>query len=410
MICCLQEIDMNRPAFNIGNFIDTRLLAVWLTGFCPFLVMYVTQPLLPTFRQVFHATTAQVSLTVSATTIAVTLVAPLIGLFADSWGRKCVIVPAIFALSMPMFFAATASDLQTLVEWRFAQGLFIPGIFTVALAYISEEWSRNQVGSAMAAYVSGNVSGSVSGRVLAGFLAVHLNWHWAFVALGSLLVVGGFLTWWWLPRSQHFLRQQNPLTSLRTMAQHLQNPRLLAVYAVGFNTLFVFISAFTYITFYLAAAPFHLDSIALGLLFLVNLPGAVVTAKLGRWIDRVGQRKAVITAVGVSCLGILLTLLPMLTAVLIGLMFCSIGVFLSQSAASSYVGVVATGVRSSAAGLYVGFYYLGGTVGAVVPGFAWTVGGWAACVILIVVMQVLTVSIVLRFWRGHSAKPQKMAP
>jgi predicted MFS family arabinose efflux permease len=400
---------MNRQTFNLGNLIDTRLLAVWLTGFCPFLVMYVTQPLLPTFRQVFHATAAQVSLTVSATTIAVTLVAPLIGAFADSWGRKCVIVPAIFALSIPMFFAATAMDLQTLVEWRFAQGLFIPGIFTVALAYISEEWSRNQVGSAMAAYVSGNVFGSASGRVLAGFLAVHLNWHWAFVALGSLLVVGGFLTWGWLPRSKRFLRHINPLTSLRSMVQHLQNPHLLAVYAVGFNTLFVFVSAFTYITFYLTAAPFHLNGTALGLLFLVNLPGAVVTAKMGRWIDRVGQRKVVV-AVGVSGLGILLTLLPMPTTVLIGLMLCSIGVFLSQSAASSYVGVVATGARSSAAGLYVSFYYLGGTVGAVVPGFAWAVGGWTACAILIVVMQVLTVSIVLRFWRGYSAKSQDLAP
>lgn len=396
--------------FNLRDSIDTRLLAVWLTGFCPFLVMYVTQPLLPTFRQVFHATAAQVSLTVSATTVAVTLVAPLIGSFADRWGRKCVIVPAIFALSIPMFFTATATDLQTLVEWRFAQGLFIPGIFTVALAYISEEWSHNQVGAAMAAYVSGNVFGSVFGRVLAGFLAVHLNWHWAFIALGGLLVLGGCLTWRWLPRSKHFLRQPSSLTSLRTMLQHLQNPQLLAVYAVGFNTLFVFISAFTYITFYLAATPFHLDSTALGLLFLVNLPGAVVTAKMGRWIDRVGQRKAIMLAVSVSGLGILLTLLPILTAVLIGLMLCSMGVFLSQSAASSYVGVVATASRSSAAGLYVSFYYLGGTVGAVVPGFVWAIGGWAACAFLIMVMQVLTVSIVLRFWRSRSAKSQSLTP
>jgi len=390
------------------KFIDTRLLAVWLTGFCPFLVMYVTQPLLPDFQQIFHAAAAQVSLTVSATTIAVTLVAPFIGLFADSWGRKRIIVPAIFALSVPMFLAATASDLNTLIQWRFIQGLFIPGIFTVALAYIGEEWDRTKVGSATAAYVSGNVFGSVSGRVLAGFVAEHLNWHWSFVALGCLLVLGGMATWQWLPRSRHFVRQRNPLASIRSFAQHLRNPKLLAVYAVGFNTLFVFVSTFTYITFYLAAAPFHLNSVTLGVLFLVNLPGAVITAMMGRWIDKIGQRLTVLIAVGVSCFGILLTLVPMLAVVLIGLMLCSIGVFLCQSAASSYIGVVAGLARSSAVGLYVSSYYLGGTVGAAVPGLFWVVGGWIACVVLIVMIQVITIGFVVCFWRSHLAKTPKI--
>jgi predicted MFS family arabinose efflux permease len=386
------------------KFIDTHLLAVWLTGFCPFLAMYITQPLLPEFQQIFHATAAQVSLTVSATTLAVTLVAPFIGLFADLWGRKCIIVPAIFALSVPMFLAATASDLHTLIEWRFTQGLFIPGIFTVALAYISEEWNRTKVGSAMAAYVSGNVFGSVSGRVIAGLVAAHLNWHWSFVALGLLLILGGIATWRWLPRSHHFVRQHNTFASIRLFAQHLRNPKLLAIYAVGFNTLFVFVSTFTYITFYLAAAPFHLNSVALGILFLVNLPGAVVTAKMGRWIDTIGQRLTVLIAVGVSFSGILLTLVPMLVLVLIGLMLCSIGVFLSQSAAGGYIGVVAGQARSSAAGLYVSCYYLGGTVGAVVPGLFWAMGGWTACVFLIILIQAITIGFVVCFWRNSSTK------
>ena len=177
---------------------NTRLLAVALTGFCPFLAMYVTQPLLPDFRQVFHATAAEVSLTVSATTIAVALSAPFIGLFADSSGRKRIIVPAIFALSVPMFLAATAPGLQALIGWRFIQGLFIPGIFTVTLAYISEEWAGAGVGAAMAAYVSGNVFGSVSGRVIAGLVTAHLGWRWAFIVLGCLLLASGMLTSRWL--------------------------------------------------------------------------------------------------------------------------------------------------------------------------------------------------------------------
>ena len=36
--------------------------------------------------------------------------------------------------------------------------------------------------------------------------------------------------------------------------------------------------------------------------------------------------------------------------------------------------------RSSAVGLYVTIYYVGGAAGAIVPGYAWTVAGWPGCV------------------------------
>jgi predicted MFS family arabinose efflux permease len=55
-------------------------------------------------------------------------------------------------------------------------------------------------------------------------------------------------------------------------------------------------------------------------------------------------------------------------------------VFIANSAGSSYVGSAATESRASAVGLYVTFYYLGGSAGSAIPGFFWTHGGWPACV------------------------------
>jgi YNFM family putative membrane transporter len=52
---------------------------------------YCTQPLLPYFQHVFHASEFAVSLMVGAVTLAVALTAPFIGMFAE------VIVPALFA-------------------------------------------------------------------------------------------------------------------------------------------------------------------------------------------------------------------------------------------------------------------------------------------------------------------------
>src|SRR5580698_918831 len=64
------------------------LAGVAITGFCAFLNLYATQPLLPSLQTFFGASTGEVSMTVSATSLGVALAAPFIGVFADRWGRK----------------------------------------------------------------------------------------------------------------------------------------------------------------------------------------------------------------------------------------------------------------------------------------------------------------------------------
>ena len=105
-------------------------------------------------------------------------------------------------------------------------------------------------------------------------------------------------------------------------------------------------------------------------------------------------------AIGMA--GVLLTLVPNLVVILCGLVLCSSGVFVCQSAATSYIQRAAqSGGRASAAGLYVMFYYLGGSAAGVLPGMLWRYGQWKACVALIVLVQLATVAIAALFWRGR---------
>ena len=48
---------------------------------------------------------------------------------------------ALFALAVPTLLAATSQSLHALVFWRFAQGLFVPGVIAVMMAYINEEFT-----------------------------------------------------------------------------------------------------------------------------------------------------------------------------------------------------------------------------------------------------------------------------
>jgi predicted MFS family arabinose efflux permease len=374
---------------------------------CAFVDLYATQPILPGLEAQFHVSKAAASLTVSATTAAVALAAPFVGLAADRLGRKRVIVPAIFLLALPTLLAATATTLPALVAWRFAQGLVLPAIFAVSIAYVTEEYAGRGVGAAMAALVTGNVIGGFTGRVVTGLVASAAGWRAAFVVLAALNVAGGFMTWRLLPPATRFTPHRTGLgAALGAMTGHLRTPALAATYAVGFSILFSLVAAFTYVTFYLSAPPFSLSTAALTGIFVVYLVGAVVTPFAGRAIDRVGSRRTLVGALGCSAAGMLLTLTHSLPAVVLGLAICCSAVFVCQSASTSYLQHAApVATRSSAAGLYVFFYYLGGSAGGELPGLAWTAGGWPACVAMIIAAQLLTIGIALTCWGDHASRP-----
>lgn len=264
------------------------LTALFITGFGTFVNLYAPQPLLPRFRQIFAASELQVSLMVSAPVLAVALAAPLVGLAADAVGRKRVIVCALLAAALPTAFAGFATTLNQLIAWRFAQGLFIPGIIAVAMAYVSEESPRHLAGSTMATYVTGTVVGGFAGRFASGLIAPHWGWRAAFVVLGGATFAGGLATWALLPRSTRFVAQNGDGATLRGLRAHLHNRQLLATFAVGFNVLFSLVGAFTYVNFYLADKPFSLGAAALSSIFGVYLIGAVLTPIAGRILDRMG--------------------------------------------------------------------------------------------------------------------------
>src|SRR5579864_2893065 len=115
---------------------DFRRLAIATTGFCTFLNLYAPQALLPELAREFGVGAREISAMITAGTLAIALTAPFTGAVADVLGRKRLITAAMFAVTLPAVMVALSTDVQGIVAWRFIQGLFLPPIFTVALAYI----------------------------------------------------------------------------------------------------------------------------------------------------------------------------------------------------------------------------------------------------------------------------------
>ena len=379
--------------------IDPRQAAVAFAASSAFLDLYAPQAVLPLLAIEFGASPTQISTTMTASTLAVALTAPFTGALADVLGRKRVITVAIVLLIVPTVMVAFAHSLPALVFWRFVQGLLLPPIFAVMVAYIGEEWPPAEATRVTGIYLSAASFAGFTGRFLTGILADSVGWRGAFFVNAAMTLICAFLVIALLPPERQFVRATSFGQSTRQMLRHLANPNLIATYAVGFGVLFSFIAVFTYITFYLAAPPFNLSAAFLGSIFAVYLVGTVTTPLVGRGVARFGRRNLVIGVIAVWIGGILLTTVGWLSAIIAGLAIaCACG-FMCQACATSYVTTTTQQGSSAAVGLYATFFYAGGSVGAILPGFAWNFGGWPAVVATVIAVLIVMGVIVATAWK-----------
>ena len=383
--------------------VEPRKIAVATAGFCTFLNLYSPQALLPALAREFHVGPAEISTIMTASTLAIALTAPFTGALADVVGRKRVITAAMLAVVVPMAGAALAADVQALIAWRFIQGLLLPPIFAVTIAYIGDEWPRPQVAGVAGVYIAGSSLGGFCGRFIPGLLGDLVGWRGAFLALAGLSRLGAVMLALLLPREKGFVRSEGLGASARHMLHHLRNPQLLATYAIGFGVLFNFIAVFTYVSFHLAAPPYSFSSTLLGTIFVTYLAGTAAAPATGWMIARLGRLRFILAVITAWSCGALLMLAPPIAAIVAGLTLCAVCGMLCQTIATGYVTAIAKEGRSSAVGLYVTSFYVGGSVGAFLPGLAWDAAGWPACIAMVLAMLAIMAGVAALAYRGAAA-------
>lgn len=382
---------------------NRRRIAVTLAGVAAFINLYAPQSLLPLLREWIGQDAARAGLIVSAGTFGVALAAPFAGLLADRYGRRRVIVLASFLAVIPGLFAGLAPTPEALMLIRLAQGLCLPGIFAVTVAYIAEEWPPSEARGVTAVYVAGTIGGGFCGRLLSGVVAEFFGWRWGFAALALLQLAIALVIRAWLPAGRDVPKLKGtPRTPLLPL---LVRPGLRGAYATGFLMLFSLVGGFTYMTLHLSAPPFSLGPAALSTIFAVYLAGVVVTPYSGRLLNAFGHARVLVMAWALTLSGLLLTVWPALLPVAAGLCLFSVGLFVAQTATTSFVGEIAGAERGPAVGLYVTCYYLGGSVGGVLPAVVWHWAGWNGVVGLLCAAGVLSATVGWKSYRFPKNEP-----
>lgn len=370
---------------NVPNFLVK--LTIGMIGMFAFLQVYSIQAILPLIMQNFHASETQAGMTVGATVMAIAMMSPFMGMLSDAVGRKNIIIASIALMAIPTALIGFATSLNAMIFWRFLQGLAVPGITVVTLAYVGEEFAGTGMARLMSFYVSGTVLGGFLGRFIMGHLAEMMGWQKAFFVMGAVTLLGAGWVWWQLPNSQKFVANANLGESLAMLKSHLHNRYVITASLLGVCVLFSLVGCFTFINLHLADKPYSLSSSGLANIFAVYLIGVVVTPIASKLIAKYGAARMVRVAVGLSMLGVVLTLASPLWLIMVGLTVMSSGVFITQSATITYIAVNVKEGRSLASGLYYMFYYIGGSLGAWACGLAYTHGKWRATVLTLLAVQ-----------------------
>lgn len=356
-------------------------LTIALIGFLTLVDLFATQAILPSLALRYGVSAAEIGLAANSGTIGMAIAGLVIGAFSHRLERRSGIWLSLALLAVPTTLLAWAPGLAAFALLRVAQGLCMASAFTLTLTYLAERCSHTGAATALAAYVTGGVASNLVGRLAAASIAGSAGVEANFLFFAALNLGGAALAHFALTHTPPMAPVAAGRSIVAAWRGHLANARLRRCFAIGFLVLFGFIGTFTYVNFVLAAAPFGLSAMALGLVYFVFLPSMATTPVAGRVTARFGAPLTAPASLAVAVAGLVMLLSSSLAVLLAGLALVGVGTFFAQAVATGYVGRAAQGDRAAASGLYLSSYYLGGLAGAAVIGQVFDRFGWPAAVV-----------------------------
>ncbi|MFV8184038.1 MFS transporter [Streptomyces sp. AF1B] len=395
------------PVDSPASVADTRMnpggpgyrrmsLALFLAGVATFALLYSTQALLPLISGEFGVAASSASWTVAAATGGLAVFVLPMSALSERFGRRTVMTASLAVAVTVGLLVPFAPSLTALVVLRAVQGAALAGLPASATAYLAEEVRPGALVTAIGLFVAGNSVGGMSGRIITGWVAQEWGWRLAVGVIGVIAVACAVAFRLLLPAPRHFKEGSlRPRVLARTVRDHLADPLLRRLYAIGALFMTVFGGVYTVIGYRLTEAPFSLPQGIIGSVFLVYLVGTVSASTAGRLVARLGRRGALYLAAGTTAAGLVLSLVGSLVPVLLGLVLITAGFFAGHAVASSAVSRTATHGRAQAAALYQSSYYIGSSAGSTVGAVAFHATGWAGTVGvgLLAVLGVVTITV-----------------
>src|SRR5262245_7006258 len=343
------------------------------------IAMRVVEPMLPRLAEDFGTSVPATAAVISAFAFAHAGAQYFHGPLGDRFGKLRVITVLMALSAVAAFGCAFATDLDSLIAWRFATGLFSSATMTLGMAYVADVAPAATRQPVLARFVSGTIIGQALGPFAGGGLTDLFGWRAAFIALGTVfalvaatLAVGTRAQW----RTE--ARTGGPLLSPVRHLAILKLPRARAVLISVFIEMALFYGAFSLLGAMLKAR-FALPFTVIGLLLAGFGLGGLAYTTVVRWmLARLGQRGCVLAGglLGAACYLIILAtpVWPLVGLCTIGLGFAF---YTMHNTLQTKATEMAPQSRATGMSLFSMFWAAGQATGAALMGAGVAAFGYA---------------------------------
>ena len=335
--------------------------------------LYAAQPIQPVFKEEFGLTSLQAIL-FTTLMMAPLGIAPLFyGFLLESFSAKILVRWALAILGILELFFALTDNYLTLLLLRATQGLIIPAILTSLMSYISFTSTRENVQHSIALYIGATIMGGFLGRFFSGLSTELFGWRAFFFLLGFLLLIASLL----LNSLERDARMTYTRPRFSEIAGLLRQKEFLWLYLAIFCLFFVFSALMNILPFELRKMGPVLGEAGIGLLYLGYSMGILVSVNTRPIIRFFGSETAAISAgIVIFFVGTVIFMVEKYSVMFIGMFVFCTGLFMAHSLLSGFVNKLARENKAIANGVYISFYYTGGTIGSFLPGAVFERYGW----------------------------------
>ena len=267
------------PAPNRPLHRDPNLLVVFSVTLTAMLAVSAVAPAFPDVARALDVTPEAVGLLITVFTLPGIFLTPVLGILADRYGRKQVLVPALVLFALAGSACSLARSFEVLLALRFLQGMGAASLGSLNVTIMGDLYRGRVLTTAMGYNASVLSVGTAAYPALGGALAM-LGW-WVPFALPilGLATAGGVLFWL---ETVEVPRTADLRPYLREALRGMGTRQVLGLLLAALLTFVVLYGAYTtFIPLHLAAR-FGSSSFSIGLIMTVgSLSTAVTAARLG---------------------------------------------------------------------------------------------------------------------------------
>jgi len=222
-------------------YLDHNLQIVFLITLMAVLGVASLTPVFPKIAKELSVSPQSIGLLITVFTLPGIVLTPVLGVLADRFGRKKILVPSLMLFGIAGGACALARDFQLLLIFRFFQGVGAASIGSLNATLIGDLFSGKNRMVAMG-YSSSVLSiGTATYPALGGFIAL-FGWYYPFL-LPLLAIPVGLLVLFSLKNPEPD-NQQDFFKYLRAAWKSMKNIRVLSYFTANLFTFIILYGAF----------------------------------------------------------------------------------------------------------------------------------------------------------------------